>query len=151
MSPRRGFAFLEILLVLAILLILVGGYSHFGGFGDGPDRGTAEMTLDRAGQTACQVSRAAIATNIQIWQSTHPGTPITPQSLEEAGINMRCPHSRRGGEFVLVNGELFCTDHDPPPAQGPAISPSAPPVAPSATPPALGNLLQGVQQTQPMP
>jgi hypothetical protein len=56
-----------------------------------------------------------------MWQASRPGQPITPEALAEAHISMRCPHSRTGGTFVIVDGEIYCTDHDPPPARGPAV------------------------------
>jgi prepilin-type N-terminal cleavage/methylation domain-containing protein len=146
MSPRRsrGFAFIELLFVLLILLILVGGYSYFGGFGEGVDQGTAEMAMDRASMTACRASRAGVMANIEMWEAAHPGQPVTNQALHDAHINMRCPVSKTGGTFVLVDGQLYCTDHEPPPA----ASPGAPAPAASSNPQsAVGNLLQQLPQT----
>jgi prepilin-type N-terminal cleavage/methylation domain-containing protein len=117
---RRGFALIEIMAVLLILMILVGGYSHFGGFGESVDKGTATSTMDRANDTACRASRAAVAGNIEMWEMSHVGQAATSVSLAEANISMRCPHSRTGASYVLVRGTVYCTEHYPPPASRPA-------------------------------
>jgi prepilin-type N-terminal cleavage/methylation domain-containing protein len=123
---HRGFGLIEIMVVVVILMIMVGGYSHFGGFGDGVDQGTAQMAMDRANDTACQMSRAAAAGNVEMWLVSHPGQTPTTASLRESGISMRCPHSRSGGTYVYIDGEVYCTDHYPPPAAQPRSYTSAP-------------------------
>ena len=72
----RGFALIEILVVLMVILILVGGYGYFGGSNQGVDQGTADMSLNRANQTACRVSRTAVMSNIQMWETTRRQKPV---------------------------------------------------------------------------
>lgn len=120
-QAMRGFGILEMLITVAILLILVSTYSHFHGFGEGTGEST-RTTLDSTSETACSVSRQNVASNIEMWQFSHPGLDPTPDALREAQINMRCPHSRIGGTYVIVDGEIYCTDHDPPPARRPAVA-----------------------------
>ncbi len=112
----RGFALLEIMIVLVIIMILVGGYGHFGGFGESVDKGTVTSTMNRANDTACRVSRASAAGNIEMWEMSRVGQAATSVNLGEAGINMRCPHSRTGAMYVYHGGEVYCTEHYPPPA-----------------------------------
>ena len=80
---RSGFALLEILIVAAIIMILIGGYSHFGGFGDDSSTGNAATILDSTNNTACGISRQSVAGNIEMWQASHPGQPITPGAIRK--------------------------------------------------------------------
>ncbi|MBN1476099.1 prepilin-type N-terminal cleavage/methylation domain-containing protein [Candidatus Sumerlaeota bacterium] len=123
---RQGFGLIEIMVVVVILMVLVGGYSHFGGFGESVSEGTAQMAMDRANDTACRMSRASVAGNVEMWLVNHPGMTPTTASLQESGISMRCPHSRTGGMYVYIDGEVYCTDHYPPPAPQPRSYTSSP-------------------------
>ncbi len=114
MTHPRAFALLELLFVVLILLVLVGGYSHFGGLSE--ESGTAETSINRASNVACQASRTALMPQINIWISTHPGEQVTAEALTAARINLRCTSSRSNGHFVVENNTLRCTDHDPPTA-----------------------------------
>lgn len=153
MRLRRAFAFLEILFVLLILGLLIGGFSWFGGLADSADSGAATNTLNRAQATGCEASRRAAEANVEMWLVNHSGGQISGDLLRASGVSTRCPHSRTGGTFVYLNGTVYCTDHFPPVAPAPQVPVSPPPAGSSGTGTAQGgrpNPIPGVR-LPPMP
>jgi prepilin-type N-terminal cleavage/methylation domain-containing protein len=108
-TNTKGFAFLEILLVLVVILIMSGWYFS----GKSPEQqaaGQYQMSMNRANDAACKANRQTLETEIQMWQMQHQGEPITTEALQKGGINMKsCPD---GGTYTIgADGHLTCSKH----------------------------------------
>lgn len=112
MPKHKAFGLLEILLVVAVLAILMGGYFTY-------DRSvqqsasTYQMSMQRSNNAACLANRSALRSQAQMFQINNPSTPLTIENLRAAGMSV--PGCPRGGEYqFLPDGNIHCSLHDGP-------------------------------------
>ena len=108
---RRGaFVLLELLLVVAVLLILSGGYFGYRKLTAGQERSTYDATVEKGASAACLANRAALRSSVEIFRMQNPRTPPTTETLARAGI--RFPPCPGGGFYgVAPDGAIVCSKH----------------------------------------
>jgi prepilin-type N-terminal cleavage/methylation domain-containing protein len=101
---------LELLIVLAVLAILAGGYFARNQTSENK-QSVYEMSMQRSNSAACIANRAALRTQIEMFRINNPSTPITTENLQKAGVNVpTCP---QGGAYgFLPDGRILCSIHD---------------------------------------
>jgi prepilin-type N-terminal cleavage/methylation domain-containing protein len=104
----RGFALIELLVVVTVLLILVGGY--MGQERTDPQATTYRQTVGRANDAACLANRATLRTAIELFRMENPGVPITTENLTARGVQVPvCPD---GGAYGWTReGQILCNRH----------------------------------------
>ena len=106
---RRGFALLELLLVVIVIAVLAGSYFNRGA-GGGKDSGTYQYSVGKSKNTACLANRVTLRTTIQMYQAQNPKAAITTENLTKAGINV--PKCSEGGSYgFMKDGSIVCTKH----------------------------------------
>jgi len=111
-SCRRGFAFIEILLVLIVIAILSGYYFNRGGNSAQQAASQYQYSMEKSKATACIASRSALRSAIMAYSMQNPGKPLTKEALSASGINLNvCPE--QGEITVNTDGTLSCSKHQP--------------------------------------
>lgn len=113
---RRGNGILGLLIVVVIMLILT--YSFLSPSDQKNQVNQAVTYIDRSKDAACKMNIDGVRTQVQELQINNQGITITPRLLEKKGILQKCPG---GGEYVIKNGQIYCTKHSPPPEESPAV------------------------------
>lgn len=107
---KRGFAILELVIVLIIIAILSGWYFSNGGNSAQQAASQYQHSMEKSNNTACLASRTALKTSIQLWQMQNPGKPVNAENLSTANINTKvCPE--QGQISITPSGELVCSKH----------------------------------------
>lgn len=109
----RGFAYIELILMLVVIAILMGWYFQRGGGGAHQEAASQyQHSMDRGNATACIANRTTMRTQIITMSMQNPGQPITRESLMQAGVNLNlCPE---GGQInVSPDGSMSCSIHQP--------------------------------------
>lgn len=118
---RQGASIIGLLIVVVIMMILT---YEFLGPGDSKKNQVtqAQTYINRGAAAACSMNMTSVRTEVAQLQINNPGVTITPKLLEKKGILQKCPE---GGEYVIKNGQIYCTKHNPPPPdETPAVTTS---------------------------
>ena len=107
---RRAFVLIELLLVVAVLLILSGGYFGYRRLTAEQERSTYDATVEKGATAACLANRAALRSSVEIFRMQNSRTPPTAENLAKAGI--RFPPCPGGGVYsVAPDGAIVCSKH----------------------------------------
>ena len=106
-KKERGFYLIGILMALAIIMILNGGYFVKGKSG-APS--VQVISLDRTKSVDCDNSRNAFKNEMTNWQLNNSSATPTIEQLKNSGITIsKC---RQGGEYSIgKDGNVYCTLH----------------------------------------
>ncbi len=111
-SKARGFAFIELILVLVVIALLSGWYFNRG---ENPHQEAAsqyQQSMDRSKSTACVAGRSAMRSAVLTYTMQNPGKPVTKEALQQSGMNMNiCPEN--GEITVSPDGTILCSLHQP--------------------------------------
>lgn len=107
----RGFALLELVLVLAVLGILLGAYVGTRGSSSAQGPAAYKPSVDRSQEAACVAGRSALRTNLQMFQMSNPTVPLTAENLQKHGVTLpACPAG--GAVSVAADGTVLCSLHN---------------------------------------
>lgn len=114
MRPHRtqstGFSLIEILVVLVLLVILMGGAAYFyAGKGAGKD-GKAHTPITMARDTVCMTDLISVRQAIAAYQSTDPDGKY-PASLSELRLPaelLSCPVGHEAYVYDPTTGQVHC-------------------------------------------
>jgi prepilin-type N-terminal cleavage/methylation domain-containing protein len=109
---NRGFAFIEIILVLVVIAMLSGYYFSKGS----PEQQAVsqyQYSMDKSKATACIASRSAMRGAIMTYSMQNPGKPLTKENLAADNIRIDniCPE--HGQITINSDGTLSCSIHKP--------------------------------------
>jgi competence protein ComGC len=104
--PARGFTFIGIIIVLAIIGVL--SYNQMGGGGAAPN---PVVYKERSSVIACRANRTTMKTMLAAWGINNQGRVPTIEDLQRSGQNPPgCPD---GGKYTIMpDGAIHCTKHD---------------------------------------
>lgn len=108
-----GFAFLIIIIAFVVIALMVV-------LGPMATNQTTQLTqaqtnIDKGRAAACAMNRQAIHTQITAYIATHPGVAMDSPEIQKRVDDMaRCPGD--GVYKIGPNGQVYCTQHAPPPA-----------------------------------
>ena len=109
---RHGFYMIGLLIVVVIILVVM----LMGPFHSDPVTQVTqyEESTDRAKDAACTMNRMSIQTDLTNWRIQNPGQPLDMNILRRS---LRIPVCPGGGVYLIgPDGTIYCTEHNPPPA-----------------------------------
>lgn len=108
-SARRGFALIEILLVIAIIALLAAGYYGLSGDGEnGEEKSTPARSIDKAKSVECASNLRQLRMLIQTHVAEHGEYPKEFNPGEQGSLG-RCPVTNEPYEYDPETGEIHCT------------------------------------------
>ncbi len=104
---RGVLGFLSLVAVIGIIIwISMTGLKGFMGSGDSQQLDGARS---RSQAVVCRTNRKMMDTAINQFRSSHPGEPVTIESLEAAGVAI--PECPAGGQYTIAGGRVVCSIH----------------------------------------
>lgn len=107
-SRRTGFALIEILVVVAIILILAGAYLGFGRKGGKNEKTIPAKAIEKAESVECMSNLNQIRQNLQMETGTGEAAPERIDQGVTASIS-RCPVSNQPYNYDPRTVKVWCT------------------------------------------
>jgi competence protein ComGC len=107
----RGSGMIGLLIVVVIIMIVMIFVSPLSK-DDQAKVSRAQTYMDRSRDAVCKLNIDSARNRLTELQLANPGMAITPLLLEKKNVLTPCPDH---GEYVIKNGQIYCTKHFPPP------------------------------------
>jgi len=104
----RGFALIELLVVLVIILILAGGYFGLRGKGKASEKSVPVRAMQKAESVECQSNLSQIRQNVMMETQTGEAPPARIDTGVTASIS-KCPVSGKPYGYDPQTGKVWCT------------------------------------------
>lgn len=105
---RRGFALIEILVVLVIILVLAGGYLGLRGKGKSNEKSVPVRAMQKAESVECQSNLNQIRQSVMMDTQTGEAPPARIDTGATASIS-KCPISGQPYGYDPQTGKVWCT------------------------------------------
>lgn len=108
--PRGGFVFIEILLVIVIIGLLIGGYYGLTASGKGPaeTKSTPAQAIEKSKSVDCANNLNQLRQLIQIYVIDHDEYPREFDPGQQGSMG-RCPVSGKPYVYDPQTGAIHCT------------------------------------------
>lgn len=118
-GATRGFYLIGLLLAVVIIMILTLGYFEQN------TQGVSSYTASTgaAHRAECLANQRVFMTEAARWSIMHPGEEFTLDTLANSIPPLAPKPCRDGGTLSIVDGQMYCSIHNPAPMPSPTPTP----------------------------
>lgn len=105
----KGFSFLSLIVVCALIGLLYLGYLSLGGKAGAAPPVRPQVVSSAARGTTCRFSRKSAEKKVMTWSLSHPGQRADLARIQRDGVHIGdCPE---GGRWKLNGATISCSRH----------------------------------------